>query len=374
MAKLGDKTFENRLFNGPISTYVAYLYEQFSVNPLPESIKIPNEYWKPFIQLLYKGNNQTEPEYEIDSSLIPNYEHIDIDTNKFILAFSGGKDSTANLLYLMDEGYDVTCVFNKGIKRSATGDLDHAKAVTNYLNLDLVIDEISISGKTDYFEHPVNNILIISRLLEYGFNTDCAYISIGETHNLKSEEMDIMYNYSDAIDLLNLFEQAVQTHYPQFRLDWIFKEESTDISYILHNHPDVIPLIHSCLMPSRYRKMQLKYIEKFNLKADIKHPDTTGIMEGRCMNCWKCMAEWLYLVVWGLLPMDRSYLQNKVIPTATSKIGQLDKSLEGRTDLTVHDVLEALVEIDTLKEYVKDPSKIDRDSYHKWPELNRKRI
>ena len=372
MAKLGDKTFANSEFLGPISVYVAYLYEQFSVNPLPESIKIPNEYWKPFIQLLYKGNNQTEPEYEIDSSLIPNYANIDIDTNKFILAFSGGKDSTANLLYLMDEDYDVTCVFTKGINRSATEEIDHAKLVTDSLGAKLVIDEISISGKTDYFENPVKNVLIISRLLDYGFKNKCAYVSIGETHNLKSEEMDIMYNYSDAIDLLNLFEQAVQTHYPQFRLDWIFKEESTDMSYILYYHPYVLPLLHSCLMPSRYKKMQLKFSEKYNLHADIRHPDSEGIMNGRCMNCWKCMAEWMYLAVWGLVPMNQAYLKEKVIPTAAKKIGQLDKSLEGRTDLTVHDVLEALVEIDTLREYVKDPSKIDKDSYHKWPELSKR--
>lgn len=304
MARLLEGTWNiSPQFVGLISTYVGYLYEQFSVKPLPNSIKIPNDSWKPFIKTLYKGNKQEEPEYIIDSTLIPDfYKGVTSNEDKVILAFSGGKDSTANLLYLLDEGKDVTCVFTKGINRSATQESEHAQEIADMYNVKLVFDQIAIGGKTDYFENPVKNIFIISRLLEYGISNGCTVISIGETHNLVSDEMDIMYNYSDSVDFIKQFESAMQTHVPTFKVDWIFKEESTDISYIIHNHPEVIPHLHSCLMPTRYRKMQLTFTEKYHLHADITRPNEEGIMPDRCMNCWKCMAEWLYLVCWNKLP------------------------------------------------------------------------
>lgn len=373
MARLLDATWnESPQFVGFISTYVGYLYEQFSVKPLPNSIKIPNESWKPFIKTLYKGNQQDEPDYIIDASLIPDfYSGVKSDENKVILAFSGGKDSTANLLYLLDEGKDVTCIFTKGINRSATLEIDHATEIADLYNAKLIIDHIAIGGKTDYFENPVKNIFIISRLLEYGIVNGCTVISIGETHNLVSEEMDIMYNYSDSVDFIKQFEAAMQTHVPTFKVDWIFKEESTDISYLIYRHPEVIPHLHSCLMPTRYRKMQLKHIEKYHLHADVTQPDKEGIMPDRCMNCWKCMAEWLYLVCWNKLPYNKDYLENKVIPTVSKKIGQLDKTLEGKTAITLYEILDALIEIKTLEQYVKNPDLIFKDSYHYHPELDR---
>ena len=376
MARLLNGTWEIcPQFVGHISTYVGYLYEQFSVKPLPDTIMIPNDTWRPFIKTLYKGNKQDEPTYIINKDLIPEvYGDTKSDEDQAILAFSGGKDSTANLLYMLDEGKKVTCVFTKGVNRSATQEAEHAEYIANMYNTPIIFDQIAIGGKTDYFENPVKNIFIISRLLEYGIKNGCTVVSIGETHNLVSDEMDIMYNYSDSVDFIKQFETAIQTHVPTFKVDWIFKEESTDFSYVIHNHPEVIPHLHSCLMPTRYKKMQLKYTEKYHLHADITRPNEEGIMQDRCMNCWKCMAEWVYLVCWNKLPYNKQYMIEKVIPTITKKIGQLDKTLEGKTDLKVSDLLEALVEINTLKQYVKDPNKIYRDSYHYHTELNRRNI
>lgn len=371
MATLSRATWENQEFVGSISMYVGTLYELFSNKDFPTELSIPNESWKPFISLVYKGKNLPEPTYEIRNELIPDYGLVTSDESKVILAFSGGKDSTANLTYLLDEGKEVTCVFTKGINRSATEELSHATTIANMYNTNLVIDKISISGKTDYFENPVKNIFIISRLLEYGIKNNCTVISIGETHNLKSDELDIMYNYSDATDLLQLFEDAVKSHIPTFKIDWIFKEESTDISYLIYYHPEVIPHLMSCLMPSRYKQMQRKFIEKYHLNADVSDPHKEGIMEGRCMNCWKCMAEWLYLVTWNKLPANKEYFNSKVIPTAIKKIGQLDKKLENKNgSLTYREILNSLVEYDSLIKYVKDPSLIKKDSYHHHPELS----
>lgn len=373
MARLSRVTWENQDFVDSISIYVGTLYELFSNKNFPTSIEIPNESWKPFINLIYKGRNLPEPIYEIRNDLIHDYGSVISDESKVILAFSGGKDSTANLTYLVDEGKEVTCIFTKGINRSTTEELSHANTIANMYNAKFVIDTISISGKTDYFENPIKNVFIISRLLEYGIKNNCTVISIGETHDSKSEKLDIMYNYSDAVDLLQLFEDAVKSHIPTFKIDWIFEKESTDMSYLIYYHPEVIPHLMSCLMPSRYKQMHRKLIDKYHLKADLNNPNEEGLMDGRCMNCYKCITEWLYLVIWNKLHANKNYFKDKVIPITIKKIGQLDKTLEDKgSKLTYREVFNSLVDYDSLLKYKNDPTLIKKDAHHHHPELSSK--
>lgn len=371
MAKLNSETFTDYEFNGEISNYVAYLFEHFSVNPFPSEVKIPNDAWIPFIQLLYKGNNQHEPTYIYDNSLLTTvYPEIPL-SNNVLVAFSGGKDSTANMLYLKDTGWDVTCIFTKGANRSANKEIDHAIDIANMYNVPLITDQIHITGKTDFFENPVKNILIVSRIIEYGLKHNCLNISVGFTHDILTSELTIMYNYSDSKELMTLFENALKKNVSSLRIDWLFKEEATDLSYLVYYHSEVIPSILSCLMPERYKKSQLKFTSKYHLHADIANPDIEGVMPGRCMNCWKCMAEWAYLYCWNKLPYNKEYFEQKILPTFLKKIDQLDNTLTGRTDLTTHDLLDAAIEIDVLSKYVKNPNLILLDIYHAHTELDK---
>ena len=166
MVTLKEEFRKNPFFGGFLSNYISYLYEQFSQRPLPTDIKIPNESWKECIQLLYKCSNQEEPEFIIDQSLVPQYDKIDIDSNKVILALSGGKDSTANLVRLKDEGKDVTCYFMRRANMSYLLEEDQARKIADLYNAPMIIDELHRTGKTDYFENPIKNVLIMIQYMK----------------------------------------------------------------------------------------------------------------------------------------------------------------------------------------------------------------
>lgn len=365
MVTLKEEFRKNPFFGGFLSNYISYLYEQFSQRPLPTDIKIPNKSWKECIQLLYKCSNQEEPEFIIDQSLVPQYDKIDIDSNKVILALSGGKDSTANLVRLKDEGKDVTCYFMRRANMSYLLEEDQARKIADLYNAPMIIDELHRTGKTDYFENPIKNVLIMVRMLEYALNHNCATVSLGEFWGTDSSTSDVMYNFSDSIDFLQLCEKAIQSHIPNFNFDFFWEQESTGMSYIIKFHPEVIPLIQSCLMPTRYLNQQLKYVEKYHLHADVTKPDKEGIMHGRCMNCWKCMAEWLYLVEFDKLPFDRLYFFDKVVPTLKKKINEIHNGYTDNPDnLTNEQLLDAVLDLEYLTRYIKDPNEILNDIKH----------
>lgn len=374
MISIKQETYENPLFGGGLSNYMLYLYTEMSQKPFPNKIDIPNDQWIPFLHDLYYLNGLEDPEFIIKPELIPPMEYDSIDPNKAICALSGGKDSVSVMLRLIDEGKDVTAYFMQSANASYLLEEGKADRIAEKAGILMVKDKLHRSGKTDYFENQLKNQLMLARMLEYGLRHNCATLYLGEYWDSIGDENALPeYNMTDNTDLTNLMEKAYQSHVPEFKFDYFYENEAYGMSYIITKHPDYIPLIQSCIMPTRYMKQQLKFSEKYHLHADVEHPDEEGVMEGRCMNCYKCAIEWVYLVMWGKLPMDKKFYEEKVIPLLYKKRDQADSKMADvpESELSVSDILNLWVYLNKgLRDCIKDPANIEKGIRHKYPELS----
>lgn len=374
MISIKQETYDNPLYKGPLSDYMLYLYTEMSVKPFPSEIKIPNEAWKEYLDSMYELNGLTPPNYIIDETLVPPLTYDKIDENKVMIALSGGKDSVAVMLRLLDEGRDVTAYFMQNANISYLFEEGKAERIAEKYNVPLIKDKLHRSGKTDYFENQLKNQLMLARMLEYGLQHNCAILHLGEYwDSIGDSETNPDYNMTDNIDMTNRFEHAIQSHVPEFKFDYMFENEAYGMSYIITHHPEVIPLIQSCIMPSRYVKQQLKFSEKYHLHADVEHPDQEGIMEGRCMNCYKCTMEYMYLVSWRKLPLNIPYYNEKVLPIFYKKKDQMDIKLADIPDseIPVSMILDKVIYYNKgLKECVNDPNRIAYGIRHKYKELD----
>lgn len=368
MVTIGEQTFTNELFRGPLSDYVLYLYQEFSVDPLPDTIKAPNKEWQEFIDILYIMNGQKSPTF-LPYDLLSKVE-VDIDDNKVILALSGGKDSTASLLMLLDEGRDVTSYYCRRANLSYPGEEEITKNICDRLNVPLVIDELHRSGKTDFVENPVKNMVFLSRMIEYGFRNKCGTVQLGEYWDNGNDRINVKYDMSDSIDFIIAFEKAVQTHYPQLKFDIVFESQTTAITFIIQRHLDMLPLMGSCLMPVRYFNRQLTMtLDKFpNLKA---HPlsETEQVMPYRCMVCWKCCMEWLYLALLGKIPYDVEFMEQRILPVLIRKMPEIDRRWSEHHDVkkaTTEEIINRIINLDMLRKYIKDEESLFEDVRHRY--------
>lgn len=374
MITIKPETYTNPLFCGSISDYMLYLYTEMSQKPFPDTIDIPNEEWIPFLHDLYYLNGLDDPQFIIKPELIPPRNYKEIDPNKAMVALSGGKDSVSVMLRLIDEGKDVTAYFMQSANLSYLLEEGKADRIASMYNIPVIKDKLHRSGKTDYFENQLKNQLIIARMLEYGLKNNCATIYLGEYWDSIGDENALPeYNMTDNTDLTNLLEKALQSHIPEFKFDYFYENEGYGMSYIIKYHPEVIHLIQSCIMPTRYVKQQLKFSEKYHLHADVEHPDKEGIMEGRCMNCYKCAIEWLYLVLWKKLPMNKAFLQERVIPLLYKKKDQADSTMANIPDseISIEQLMNLWIYLNKgLKDCIN--GNIEKGIHHKYKELERK--
>lgn len=212
----------------------------------------------------------------------------------------------------------------------------------------------------------------MARMIEYGLKHNCVVVSCGEfVDGVTNDISDVQYDFTDNNDFTLLFEKAVQSHIPQFKYDYFLQAEPTGISYIIYHHPDLLPLISSCIMPSRYLKQQLKFSEKYHLHANPQDSSIEGVMGHRCMNCYKCYAEWLYLVSWKKIPFNKEYMQQRLLPTLMKHRSEFDKKLGDRdpNSISTQELLDSIIFLKYLNKYVKSPDEIKKDVHHRYPEL-----
>lgn len=219
------------------------------------------------------------------------------ETNKLLLLFSGGKDSTAAAMKYKDMGYDVVLYFLQGVNISYSDEQIKAERVAKLLGLPLIVETVKIEGKGGFLENPTKDQLLLAFALNYGIPNNISKYSYGGFSEDTIETSAFDRNFSDSVEAFEEFEKSVKKIFPQFEIHVPFKNEISTLK-LIGEHKELWNEFQSCLMPLRFRDFRKKSNEeKYNIK----------LLNNRCGSCWKCCMEYIVWADLGLVEYNKEF-------------------------------------------------------------------
>lgn len=217
--------------------------------------------------------------------------------NKAILCFSGGKDSVYTALKLKEK-YDLTLYYLDGINGSYKDEIESAKECADKLNLPLIIEKVTLKGKTTFLENPLKNLVIYAFALNYGLPLGIVNYFFGNAKEDTVEKSSFDRNFSDSVELFDLYTDAISSMVGIEINNYPIIVSYVDSIIELGRHKELQDSVKSCLSPIRYRGNLHKHNEE---KYLIKLP------KNDCGSCWKCCAEYILWCDNNLVEYNRSY-------------------------------------------------------------------
>lgn len=242
-------------------------------------------------------------------------------TNTVIVAFSGGKDSTATAMKLKNDGYDVRLFYVKGINKSYSDEIDHAKRLADELGLPLHVANVTQHGKTSFKESPVKNQLIASMALDYAIeNGYGCTVAFGDftTDNIGNSQF--YESWSDTQEMWSAWLELVRTYVPNAELIIPFETYNETLDMISERRK-ILEMVCGCILPYRFRAMTRNNNEsKFGIR----------LLPNRCGSCWKCCTEYVFLADKGVIPFNKAFYDHcleflvKKLPSVRPEITQIN--------------------------------------------------
>ena len=266
-----------------------------------------------------------------------NYEHIDKQINNIkrnnnvVVAFSGGKDSTATALKMRDIGKNVYLFYVKGINKAYPDEMEHAIELANKLGMPIHIESVKQTGYTSFKESPIKNQLIASMALDYAIenNIGCS-VAFGDFTTDNVNNSQFMESWSDTQEMWSAWVDFVRTYVPNIELIIPFKTYNETLDVISDN-PQILESVCGCILPYRFRKVTRNNNEK---KYGI------SLLPNRCGSCWKCCTEYIFLADKGVLPLNLEFYKHclnflvKKLPTTRPEIKEIN--IKGAYEAFLH--------------------------------------
>ena len=162
------------------------------------------------------------------------------------------------------------------------------------------IENIKLSGKNTYLEHPLKNQVVCSLALNYAINNDLGTcIAFGDFTSDKVDEGLFDRNWSDTQEMWHSYIKYIKTYIPSFELKTPFNNY-LDTLNIVGKNMYILNMTQGCLSPQRFKnKLHNFNKEKYNV----------NLLDNRCGSCWKCSVEYIYLADKGFIePNDDFYI------------------------------------------------------------------
>lgn len=230
-------------------------------------------------------------------------KQFDIPTsNKILIGFTGGKDSTATVIKVIQAGYEPILFHVRGINRVWPNEYIYARQLAVYLGLPLVEATVSIKGKTYYKENPAKNQLILALMVDYGIEHGIHHYTLGSDMTEALERANIMFDFSDAIEIYGMVASIYKKSISNFKYHTLVADQTDSYKTIFDHDPKIYDIICSCMLPYRYQGN----IRKKNV---IKFPKVY-FNERACGSCYKCCYEYMHLVLLGHYEPDIDYLKH----------------------------------------------------------------
>lgn len=219
--------------------------------------------------------------------------------DKFMLVCaSGGKDSAAVAKMYKECGKNVLLYNMMGINRSYYDEYKAVEKLAKKLGCEYYIDDIYLSGKQDWVEHPMKNYMIANGAIQYCLDHNLPMnIAFGNYFNSHLEDMDFEIDAGDSRDMWDIYELIVGNEIPNLYIHLPLQDISDTYLY-LGDNLDLYETCISCMSPYRFREYWKQRTEN---KYGVK------LMEHRCGCCYKCCLEYMVLADKGYIECNQEY-------------------------------------------------------------------
>lgn len=239
-----------------------------------------------------------------------------------IIGFSGGKDSTATAVYYMRKGFDVYLYHVHGLNKFFPQELQSAKEVADALGLPLIIENVTLSGKSLYPDHPLKNIIIANMALQWSLNHGLGTrIAMGNYYTAKLDDVEFITAGDDAKEMWKAYKSVICKYIPNVKVETPLENLQATMA-MFEGELFLLEKAQSCVMTYRFKAKHRERIQK-----------TYGIqlMPNRCGCCWKCAVEYMYYADKGILRYDKDYYLHCIevlMHTIWKETGYFPHSLE----------------------------------------------
>lgn len=288
----------NGLLDGPFTRLMKRLYIEVSTKNLNTDLHYP-ETLHDYIDLVYYslGSEYTLTHKDVN---FPKYK-LDVHDNRCLCAFSGGKDSLANVIMLKQLGYEPILFFVRGINYKYTSEYETALQLSKILELPFVEYKLVVRGKCEYPENPVKDQFILAIMLDYGLKLGITHYSFGTYIDSYTDELSAEYMLSDASTMFDTFMDFVNSYYPEVDTPMFLNDCCEAYKIIIDYDKSLLQHTNSCMSPLRYKNGYIKKAKK-----------TYGIdlLPNRCPSCYKCCTEAIILNDFGITNYPESYIKH----------------------------------------------------------------
>lgn len=267
--------------------------DDIKVNNLPCEL---NDY----LRLLYKYSNKSIL-FNNEKTNVKKYNITNVN-NKVLVGFSGGKDSIATAIKLIQKGYEPILFHVKGINKSYPYEYKFAKQTAEYMKLEYIEVHVKLSGKTRFKENPTKNQMILSMMVDYGINKNIYKYSLGSSYLKDIKQTNILYDFSDAKEIYELMDKFYKHSIDKFEYLFIAGNSTDSYKTIYEYDKKIIDNMCSCMLPFRYKKNVII--------ANKKKYKNIKLNEGMCGSCYKCCYQYIHLVLLGEYKLDTDYFKH----------------------------------------------------------------
>lgn len=271
----------------PLFSEIEELYALTSVKEQQKTLLRPTfkSVFKPVFELFHK---YTGVEYKVEYTDAQPAKNtmfeVPLTDNSVIVCYSGGKDSTATVLYYKKRGYDVVLYHLKGINKTYKDEWKNVTKMAKLLDVPVVFEEVQLIGNQEWVEHPLKNWIIAGRALQYGIaHHITSHIAFGnfKTSTLDNDPFEVCGG--DCKEMWNVYNNIVDTVIPGFKVHTPLENMQSTLD-ILMQHKDIAVKCQSCIGPYRYRDyLHDNNVKKYGVQLPEKH----------CGSCWKCCLEYI---------------------------------------------------------------------------------
>ena len=150
----------------------------------------------------------------------PKFDNVKYNRKNVIIAFSGGKDSTATALYYKNKGFNVYLYHVHGLNRFFPYEQQSAEKVAEYLQLPIIIEDASLKGVSLYPDHPLKNIIISNMALQWGIENNIGVrIAFGDYYTNSVDDVCFETSGDDCKELWIPYRKIIKRYVPQFKLE-----------------------------------------------------------------------------------------------------------------------------------------------------------